>query len=709
MSNKSIEAIFSPRSICVVGASSSSGKTGNFAMRSAAACGVPMYPVNPSGVEEIMGHKVYAKIEDIPDDNIDLFLFVIPVKAMKASLLSAIKKGCKAAVIYSAGFKEADENGAVLEKEMRDIANEAGVSIVGPNTLGYLRAATKLNATFEPQYSSLFEEPGKITLLCQSGGVGVISLSAMMDQGIPLGTFIALGNRMNTEFSDMLDFFADDEETGVVCMHVEGTEDVRAMYEAAKRCAAKKPVIVVGGGYTEAGGRSARSHTGTMASSAKVYQAAYQQAGVLQAGSVNEMINAAKLLSIAPPPKGDRAGILTHLAGPSVLCCDKLELGGVKMAGLSPETQRLLAENRVVPEFGAPVNPIDLAAYGKTKPQLFVKGAEILAKDDGVDGVIAVSASALADKYAPQFPIEEYGKVLKDAGLPAVAVWGAYYTDYHNEFKRFLDAGVAAYPTPEEAGAAYANYIRYYKLRDRNIDLPAAPDFDKGLNKYINERVGKGADFLMEHESKHIMELAGVKTSKTVLATTGGQAVDAARGMGYPVVLKVAAENIVHKSDMGGVKLNLRSDAEVTAAFDDIKEKALAIKDSGFIGVTVQPMLKSGGTELIIGAMRDPQAGPVVMAGLGGIFVEVLKDVAFRLAPVTAFEAKEMLSELKGAVLLCGVRGGKAVDEDILAELIVKVSQLISEFPIEEIDLNPVICYGGQDYFAVDARVVLTD
>lgn len=709
MGKKSIEAVFSPRSICVVGASSSSGKTGNFAMRAAAACGVPMYPINPSGVEEIMGHKVYAKIEDIPDDNVDLFLFVIPVKAMKESLLSAIKKGCRAAVIYSAGFKEAGEDGAALEKEMRDIANEAGVRIIGPNTLGYLRAATRLNATFEPQYSDLFKEQGKITLLCQSGGVGVVSLSAMMDQGVPLGTFIALGNRMNTEFSDMLEFFADDEETDVVCMHVEGTEDVRAMYEAARRCAARKPVIVVGGGYTEAGGKSARSHTGTMASSAKIYQAAYQQAGVLQVSSINEMINAAKLLSIAPPPKGDRVAVLTHLAGPSVLTCDKLELGGVKLAELSEETKTALEERRVVPEFGAPVNPIDLAAYGKTKPELFVRGAEVLVKDPGVDGLIAVSASALADKYAPQFPIEDFGKVFKDARMPAAIVWGAYYTDYHNEFKRFFDAGVAAYPTPEEAGIAYANFVNYYKLRDRDMGASEASDFDGGLKKYIGELADQNADFLMEHESKQIMELAGIKTSKTVLAATGTEAASAARDIGYPVVLKVAAENIIHKSDMGGVKLNLKDADDVMSAFHEIREKALKIPDSGFKGVTVQPMLEPGGTEIIIGAMHDPQAGPVVMAGLGGVFVEVLKDISFRLAPVTRSEAKEMLDELKGAALLRGVRGGNAVNEDTLAELIVRVSQLISEFPITEIDLNPVICYGGEKYYAVDARVILKD
>lgn len=708
MSNISpIQALFSPNAIGVVGASSSPGKTGNFAMRSAVACGVPMYPINPSGVEEIMGHKVYAAIEDIPVENVDLFLFIIPVKALKQSLISAIGKGCRAAVIYSAGFKEAGEEGAQLEKEMRDIANVAGVKIIGPNTLGYLRAPTRLNATFEPQYSDLFKEQGDVTLLCQSGGVGVISLSAMMDQGIPLGTFVALGNRMNTEFSDMLDFFADDEYTSVVCMHVEGTEDVRAMYAAAKRCAAKKPVIVLGGGYTESGGKSAQSHTGTMASSAKVYQAAYQQAGVLQVNSVNEMINAAKMLCLNPPPKGNKVAVLTHLAGPSVLCCDKLELGGVKLAQLSLETQDALTQEHVVPEFGAPVNPIDLAAYGKTKPGLFVKGAKVLCRDPGVDGIIAVSASALADKYAPQFPIEEYGAVIRDAGMPSAMVWGAYYTDYHHEFKNFLNAGVAAYPTPEEAGIAYSNYVKYYQLKNRDMGELSEPKFDGLLNDHILSLKNDNRETLTEYESKRIIELAGIQSARTVLTKSVKETGDAADTIGYPVVLKVSADNITHKSDMGGVRLNLTCREEAEEAFDDIRTKAMAIPDSGFHGVAVQPMLPAGGIEVIIGAIQDPQAGPVVMVGLGGIFVEVLKDVSFRLAPVTANEAREMLSELKGSAAFKGIRGGKAIDEDVLSDIIVKVSHLISTQPISEIDLNPVICYGGKACIAADARVVL--
>ena len=707
MSNNPMSAIFSPNSICVVGASSSSVKTGNFAVRSAAACGLPLYPINPSGVDEIMGYKVYARIEDIPVDQVDLFLFVIPVGAIKESLKSAIKKGCRTAVIYSAGFKEADEDGAALEAELRDMANEAGIKIIGPNTSGYLRAAAKLNATFEPQNTALLENPGKIALLCQSGGVGVIALSAMMNQGLPLGTFIALGNRMNTEFSDMLDFFADDDETDIVCMHVEGTEDLRSMYEAARRCAAKKPVIVVGGGYTEAGGKSAKSHTGTMASSVKIYQAAYQQAGVLQANSVNEMINTAKLLSIAPPPGGDRVAVLTHLAGPSTLLCDCLETGGVKLSEMSDDTKKVLVERRIIPEFVAPVNPIDLAAYGKSKPDLFVQGAEALVKDPAIDGVIAVSTSALADEYMTQFPFEEYSKVFRDAKKPAVMVWGAYYKDYYHEFKRFFDLGVAAYPTPEEAGAAYANYVKYHKLHSRDSGALADPDFCNGLKTCIQQHAGKNKGFLMEHESKEILEFAGIMTSKTLLAKTSGEAVDAARKTGYPVVLKVAAENIIHKSDIGGVILNIMDDGGVENAFDEIRGKAMKIADSGFVGVTVQPMLRQGGTEVIIGAMHDPQAGPVVMAGLGGIFVEVLKDISFRLAPVTLFEAREMLGELKGAALLDGVRGGKPVDLDALAGIIVRVSQLISGFPIDEIDLNPVICYGGKELYVADSRVAM--
>ena len=662
-------------------------------------------------MEYILGQKVYPTIADIPDDNVDLFLFALPQEAIKSSLEKAIKKGCKAAVIFSAGFKEAGDEGARLQEEIKQLANAAGVKIVGPNTLGFLRADTKINATFEPQYSDLFEHKGKIALLMQSGGVGVIALNQMMEQGIPLGTFIALGNRMNLEFYDMLEFFENDDETAVVCMHVEGTEDVRKLYEAAARCAKKKPVIVLGGGYTEAGGKGAKSHTGTMASSSAIYRAAYQQAGVLQVSSVNEMINAAKMLLLSPEPKGRDICVLTHLAGPSVLCCDKLELGGLSLAELNDTTKAALSckENKILPDFVPADNPVDLAAYGKTDPARFVRALAVLVKDAGVGGVISISASALKDEYAAQFPVEEYGQIIAQSKVPSAVVWGAYYTDYHHEFKRFYDAGIPAYPTPEEAGEAFANYVKYYTLRDRNQGSQTAPDFDLALDEFLASQLALGSDFLQEHESKLVMEYAGIDVAKTVLAANRDKAVVAADKIGYPVVLKVAADNIIHKSDMGGVKLNLACAAEVQAAYDEIEANAQKIPNAGFKGVAVEKMLPPGGQELIIGALRDPQAGPVVMVGLGGIYVEVLKDTAFRLAPVTKNEAQEMPGELKGRALLQGVRGSKPVDEDTLAELIVKVSHLISMEAIKEIDLNPVICYGGAQYCVADARVILNN
>jgi acyl-CoA synthetase (NDP forming) len=707
---RAFDAIFAPRSICVVGASSSSVKTGSFAMRSALASNVPVYPVNRSGVEEILGQKAYKTIEDIPDNDIDLFFLVVPPKAVIPALQSAIKKGCKAAIIHGSGYKESGEEGARIQDEIQRIADEAGIRIIGPNTIGYLRAASNLNATFEPQYSDLFKEKGKITLLMQSGGIGVLSLSEMMEQGIPLGTMIALGNRLNTDLHDMLNFFAEDPETDVICMHVEGTDNLRELYEAAERCVRKKPVLVVVGGTTDGGRKGAQSHTGTMASSANIYSAAFKQAGVIQVNSVNEMINAAKMLSVAPPPKGDKICVLTHMAGPSILCCDNLIQEGLKLSDISDNTKKRLLDENVVPaEFINPQNPVDLTAYGKEQPERFTNALRILAEDKDVDGVIGVSASALADEYAPQFLIEEFGAIAKEYSLPLAMVWCAYYSDYHHEYKRFLDAGICAYPNPNEAAAAFANFVKYYKVRDKDKGEYPKLNFDPALNEYLDSCKGRENGFLLEHESKQVMEYAGIKTASGELVNDAKSAVEEALKIGFPVVLKVAADNIVHKSDMGGVKLNLSSESEVEDAFNDIKEKALAIPNSGFRGVLVQPMLPPGGTELIVGAMQDPQAGPVIMVGLGGIYVEILKDVSFRLAPVTKMEAKEMLNELKGAAILKGVRGSEAIDESTLADIIVRVSELISTQPIEEIDLNPVICYGGSKYYAADARVIMSE
>lgn len=705
-----MKSMFYPRSVAVVGASSHPGKTGNFVLRSAIGSRVEkVYPVNASGVGEILGKKSYRTIEDIPDNSIDLFLFAVPQQHILSGLRSAIDKGCRAAVIYSSGFKEAGPEGERMQEELRDLADKAGVRIIGPNTMGFFRADSFINGTFNPVYSDIFREPGKIAIVSQSGGVAGFIINQFIDQQLPPGTVVCLGNRVNVEFADMLDYFAYDSHTSMVLLFIEGIDDLRRFYHSAKSCAARKPVIVLGAGYTEGGRRVARSHTGSMAGSGAIYRAVFRQAGLLQVNSVEELVDAAKIITMSPPPRGNRVAMITHTAGPAILASDVLENGGMQLARLSDATKRSLTGNNVLPSFMPPDNPVDLATFGFLEHDRYIRALSILAEDDGVDSTLTICMSPMGDENMSSFPVSRFKEVSEQSGKPAVFAWAAPISR-EEEFRQWTRAGVPAYPTTERGAAAMVNLMRYHQLRqgDAGTDaLNGFSGFGGELEQYVAGEAAAGKAFMPEHKAKDMLALAGIEVAGAVLAANEDEAVETAGSIGYPVALKVVADRVIHKSEVGGVRLNLKDADEVKRAFRQITDSTLAqVPDAGLMGVAVQPMVP-GGIEVIVGAIRDEQAGPVVMCGLGGIWVEALRDVAFRLAPVTGGEAASMIRELKGYRVLQGIRGGKAVDIDILAGLIVKVGYLISQFPIKEIDLNPVI-FHGSGYAVADARVILS-
>ncbi|SFN04624.1 acetate--CoA ligase family protein [Thermodesulforhabdus norvegica] len=700
------DALFYPRAVAVVGASTHGGKVGNFVMRSLLASDVEkVYPVHAGGAKEILGRQAYPSIEDIPDDAVDLFLFAIPQKHILKSFEAALTKGCRGAVIYTAGFREAGEEGRRDQERLKAAADEAGVKIIGPNTLGFFRSHSLMNATFMPVLSDLFREPGSIALVSQSGGVAGFGAIRFAEDRIPLGTLVCLGNRANVEFADMLDYLAYDPHTRVVALFIEGLDDLRRFYEAALKCAAVKPVVVLGAGYTEAGRKVARSHTGSMAGAERIYEAAFRQAGLIRVHSIEELVDAAKILSLNPLPQGNRVGIITHTAGPAVLASDILARHGLVLADISGATEEALVSRGVLAPFMPPDNPVDLTTFGYLDRSLYVKVLEILARDAGVDAALAVCMSGLGDPNVETFPARQFGEVAARSGKPVVVAWGA--PGYaREEFDAWMEAGVAAYPTPERAATALANLYRSSRLRGRRRSFASPLEFPEELSDFVEDLRSSGNKILLEHQAKRMLELAGIRTAHAVLVSGEDEAASAAREIGYPVVLKIASPDIVHKSDVGGVVLNITDEEALRRAYRYMMETvARKAPDARLEGVCVQPMVPTG-TDLIVGGIRDVQAGPVVMFGLGGIWVEAIGDVAFRLAPVTEEDAREMMEEIRASAVLEGIRGSAPVNRDALARLIVTVSHLMECFSIQELDCNPVIFHNGT-FTVADARVVL--
>lgn len=698
------EAMFHPRAVAVVGASTHVGKVGNFVLRSALASQAEkVYPVHAGGAQEILGVKAYPSIAAIPDDHVDLFLFAIPHEHILPNFEAAIHKGCRGAVIFTAGFREAGEDGLQKQLALRRMADEANVKIIGPNTMGFYRAHSRMNATFMPVLSDFFQKKGKITVISQSGGVAGFAAIRFLEDHIPIGTLVCLGNRANVEFADMLDFCAQDAETSVVALFIEGLDDVRRFYESAVRCASRKPVVVLGAGYTAAGSQVARSHTGSMAQSEAIYEATFRQAGLVQVRTVEELVDTAKILDLAPPPRGNRVAMITHTAGPAVLASDVISRKGLVLGDLSEKTKKALVSRNMLAPFMPPGNPVDLTTFGYLDRRLYVDVLELLGADPGVDAVLAICISGLGDPGVVPFPVEAFGRKARESGKPAVFVWGAP-SGAKEEFQAWMQAGIAAYPTAERAAAALANL---YAASRHVAEVPlsdASERFSRELNALVDDLRASGAPMVLEAEAKRVLEGAGLRTARTFVAKDEEEAVAAARTLGFPVAMKIASPDIVHKSDVGGVKLGIGDEASLRRAFRDMMEQVRsACPGARILGTAVQPMVPEG-TEVIVGGYRDIQAGPVVMFGLGGIWVEALKDVAFRLAPVSETEARRMIEEIRGAKVLDGIRGKSPVNKEALVSLICTLGRLMDQLPIQEIDCNPVI-FHGDTYTIADARM----
>jgi acetyltransferase len=698
-----LDVFFTPNNIAVIGATENPGSVGRNTLQNliSSPFGGAVFPVNPKR-GNVLGIKAYPSISAVPEQA-DLAVIITKPSTIPGIIRECGDNGVKGAIVISAGFKEMGPEGAALEVKLLEEARQAGIRIVGPNCLGFMSPLTGVNATF----AAGMARPGNVGFISQSGALCTAVLDWSFQQQVGFSAFISLGSMLDVGWGDLIDYLGRDPRTRSILIYMESIGDARSFLSAAREVALSKPIIVIKAGRTAAGGKAAASHTGSMTGSDDVLEAAFRRSGVLRVTSMSELFYMAEVLAKQPRPKGPRLTILTNAGGPGVLATDTLITSGGELAELSPETMEAL--NQVLPETWSHNNPIDV--IGDATPERYAKALEIAAKDPNSDGLLVIlTPQAMTDPTQIAEHLKPYAKL---GGKPVLASWMGGPTVDAGE--RILNAAnIPTFPYPDTAARMFEYMWRYsYNLRG----IYETPMFPKGeeavAHRALVEEIIGGAraedrTILTEFESKQVLAAYGIPIVTTEIARSVEEAVGAADKIGYPVVLKLFSETITHKTDVGGVKLNLEDADEVRAAWKSIH--ASVTRKAGaehFMGVTVQPMIKLEGYELIIGSSLDPQFGPVILFGLGGQLVEVFQDRALALPPLNSTLARRMMEQTKIYKALQGVRGRKPVDLAGLEQLMVQFSQLVVEQRwIKEIDINPLLAT-SERLVALDARIVV--
>jgi acetyltransferase len=696
--------IFTPNSVAVIGASEREGSVGCTVLSNliASPFGGPVWPVNPKR-PTVLGVQAYKSIAELPGVP-DLIVVTTPAATVPGIIQEAVDAKVPAGIIISAGFKEVGEAGKELERHIAKII--AGkMRIIGPNCLGVMNPVGGVNANF----AKAMVPPGRLAFISQSGALGTAILDWCIREQVGLSGFVSAGSMLDVTFGELIDHYGQDPNTDSIVIYMESIGNARSFLSAARAVAMNKPILVIKAGRTAAAAKAAASHTGSLTGSDDVLDAAFQRAGVLRVNSISELFYVAEALAKQPRPKGPRLTILTNAGGPGVLATDALISAGGELTDISAET--IATYNSFLPDAWSHNNPVDI--LGDAESDRYSKALEIASKDVNTDGMLVIltpqgmtNATEVAEHLAPY---------ASGTGKPVIASWmgGDGVAEGEAILKR---AGIPVFPYPD---AAAETFVLTWKHTQHLRDLYETPalragsvlDPKRDLATNILNRVREGhRTILTEFESKQLLAAYGIPTVRTELAATAEEAVHKAGEIGYPVVLKLHSETITHKTDVGGVKLNLRTANDVSAAFAEIQASVTAkVGAEHFLGVTVQPFAKLDGYELIIGSSIDPQLGPVLLFGTGGQLVEVYKDRALALPPLTATLARHQMEQTRIYTALKGVRGRKPVDIEALEGLIVRFSELVVEQRwIKEIDINPLLA-SPDGLIALDARVVLYD
>jgi acetyl coenzyme A synthetase (ADP forming)-like protein len=694
-----LEPFFRPQSVAVIGASRDPEKLGYAVLANLQEGGYPgpLFPVNPKA-DEILGWKAYPSVLDIPDP-VDLAVIVIPYRFVPAALEQCGQKGVPAVVVISAGFREAGREGLEREMELLETARKYDVRLVGPNCLGVIDTSTPLNATF----AAGMPPAGPMAFMSQSGALGTAVLDMAMAGRIGFSKFVSLGNKADVSEIDLLEAWGDDPDSRVILVYVEGVPDGQKFIQVARRVTRHKPVVAIKSGVTASGSRAVSSHTGSLAGSEAAYKAAFRQAGVVRATSMEALFDYARAFAYQPLTQGDRVGIVTNAGGPGILATDALEHAGLEIPRLSRETAEALTE--YLPGAASVANPVDV--LGDALADRYERAIRLVLDDPHVDGLIViVTPQAMTE-------IEEtaraVGQMAQETDKP---VLGCFMGEARIEagIDVLWQYGVPNYPFPERAAAALAAMSAYRSERERPVFEPEPCTTCIPLVRELFDRVrSEGRVSIGDLEAWTVLECYGFTVPQSRLAETAEEAIEIAQEIGYPVVMKIASPDILHKTDVGGVKLNLASPDDVRDAFDLMVYRAgRYVPGARVWGCQVQQMV-TGGREVLVGMSRDPQFGPLVAFGLGGIYVEALKDVAFRVAPFSRQEAGEMIHEIRSYPLLEGVRGEPPADHEAMVDALLRISRLVTDFPeIVELDINPLMVFEeGRGAVAIDMRLVL--
>jgi len=692
---RNLDGLLFPRSVAVIGATPVAGKIGNVVFTNVANFPGEVYAVNPK-YQEIAGKPCFPSVLDLPKP-VDLAVVVIPAEGVSQVLRECGKKGIKNAAVITAGFKESGPEGAKRERELVQIAEEFGLNVLGPNVLGLISTRVGLNATFAPKGAL----PGSIAFMSQSGAFCTSVLDWAWKEKLGFSHFVSLGNKAVLDESDFLAAFAEDPETKVIVAYLEGIKDGPRFMELARRISQEKPIVILKAGRAEAGARAVSSHTGTMAGSDHAYDAAFRQCGVIRARTVEELFDYAYILSRQPLPKGKRIGIVTNAGGAGVMAADAAEWEGLAVARLSESTLQALA-GRLPPE-AAIYNPVDI--IGHATAEQYRAALELVLADPGVDLGVALSAPHPILRYADLARVvaeakERFGKPI------AVSFMAGELGEEAEEILR--QAGIPSFFDPARAVRALSALVKYAEIRARSRTPPPRFPVDLPKARKILKSAGEKGWVRLGLEAMELLSAYGIPVAKGGVAKTAEEARKIAEEIGKPVAIKILSPEITHKTEVGGVRLSVPPQEADRVAWELLNAFRKTFPGIPMDGVYVQEMLPPG-REVILGMVRDPTFGPLLMFGLGGIYVEVLRDVAFGVAPLSREEAEEMVRLIRGAKILLGVRGQPPVDLAGLVDLILRLSQMSVENPeILELDLNPVMCY-PERVVAVDVRMTIAE
>ncbi|MCL6638885.1 MAG: acetate--CoA ligase family protein [Firmicutes bacterium] len=696
-----LTSFFNPKSVAVVGASKTPGKIGNIIVKNIIESGYPgrVYPVNPKE-KEIEGLPCYPSVAETPET--ELAVISVPSKGALAVAEECGQHGVKNLVVITAGFKETGREGLEMERRLVETCRKYNMRMLGPNCVGLMDTHTPLNASF----AAGFPLKGEIAFISQSGAMVLSILDWSYPAGLGFSKFVSLGNKADLTEADFIGDAAEDPYTKVILCYIEDVENGEHFLQVAKRAARKKPVIVLKSGTSQAGAQAATSHTCALAGSDLAYETAFRQCGLIRARSMPELFDLARAFALQPVPPGDRVALVTNSGGPGIVATDTVELKGLKMARFTRETVEQL--RGYLPAESNIYNPVDV--LGDARADRYRFAMEKVMADEGVDSAVVLVCPA-----GPTEPVET-AQVLIDMrkAHPEKPIFAAYMggEKLAGGVKALSEAGIPCYTFPEPAIASVSGLVQYKQVQSATpeVELQVYENIDKTTVKAVFYDVKKdGRLVLLGSEAAGTAQAYGIPTAPTSLAAQAEEAVEIAEKMGYPVVLKVASPKIMHKTDVGGVKTGLKNADEVRSGFIDIMENVHRYMPQVVVhGVEVQKMMPKG-IELIIGMTRDVQFGPLIAFGLGGIYVNLLKDVSFRLAHgLTAKEIEGMLAETKAYTLLRGYRGEKPADIKAVVDVIARTARLVTDFPeIAEMEINPLFAY-NQGVSALDVKITIS-